>query len=113
MKSKDRRNARMARGFPALHLAISAAAALLAAACTETNSPASNRTVHGLAVAVGAATEPPEPPDFVKASRKGETDYMAVGVTPPDRKIQPRKGDDVKKLESELEATRAQHDKLG
>lgn len=89
-----------------------ALAGLLAAACTQANSPAGNKTVHGLAVAVGAATEPPEPADFVKSTRTGEKDYMPVGVTPPDRTLEPRKGDDVKKLENELEATRSQHDRL-
>lgn len=112
MKSQDRWNTRAPRGLPALHLAAAVMTALLAAACTETNSPASNRTVHGLAVAVGAATEQPDPPDFIKATRTGKTDYMAVGVTPPDRKLQPRKGDDVKKLENELDATLSQHNRL-
>jgi outer membrane biosynthesis protein TonB len=85
---------------------------LFATACTEANSPASNKAIHGLAVTVGAAAEAPEPADFVKASRKGQADYLPVGITPPGRTLQPRKGDDVKKLEDELEATRAQHDRL-
>jgi hypothetical protein len=93
-------------------LVLTAAAALLTAGCTDATSPTSNRTVHSLAVRVGAATDVPDPPDFIKSSRKGDADYMAVGITPPDRKLQPRKGDDVKKLENELESTRSQHDRL-
>jgi hypothetical protein len=46
--------------------------------------------LRGPAKMVGIATTVGEPKDFVVASRRGEGDYIPVGVTPPQHRIKPK-----------------------
>lgn len=113
--AKTSASERRFRRLAALFAIMSASA--LAAACSPTATSAQGTKpegsgLHGIAEAVGAATTVPEAADFVRNSRKGKADYMAVGVTPPDRSVKPLDAKGVEKLQRELDATRSHHDAL-
>jgi hypothetical protein len=88
-----------------LRLASAALAGALAAACAAdavTESP-----IGGAARIVGAATSAPEPAGFVREARPaGQPDFIPVGVTPPGRAAPGRSPEELKQLESELDAQR-------
>lgn len=52
------------------------------------------------------ATPTVETQPFVRESRQGETRYLAVGVTPPKRELQPRSAAQAEQLAAELDAER-------
>jgi hypothetical protein len=60
------------------------------------------------AALIGTATIPSEPKAFVRDQREGTPNYIAVGVTPPKREIQPRNPAAAAALEAELDAQRKQ-----
>jgi hypothetical protein len=90
-------------------------AAFFGAACLAASLAACGQDgpVHGAAQFVGAATTPPQPADFVKATRDPSDDYMAVGVKAPPRPTQPRSPAELKAMENSLEGTRAQLEAAG
>jgi hypothetical protein len=63
--------------------------------------------LNGPARAIGLLPEPVQPKDFVVAGRPTEVQYMPVGIKPPDHPIKPKKPDEVKAMEKELDAARA------
>ena len=73
-----------------------------------------NPGVKGVTDKLNITTNVPPPADFVAKSRPQSLEYMPVGVVPPARGgPAPRKPDQVKALEAEMEGTRARHDRLG
>lgn len=58
------------------------------------------------AALIGSATIPSEPKPFVRDQREATPAYIAVGVTPPQREIQPRSASEAAALEAELAADR-------
>jgi hypothetical protein len=61
---------------------------------------------HEPASFVGLATEPKEPQDFVKETRRDKTDFTPVGIEPAHPPSKPRDAAGVKQLQAELEAQR-------
>jgi hypothetical protein len=72
---------------------------------------APGNVLNGPARWVGWLPEPVQPQDFVVAGRPNEVQYMAVGVKPNDHPIKPRKPDEVKQLEKELDTARSAQEK--
>jgi hypothetical protein len=65
--------------------------ALLGGALGGCSSPLpEDNVLRGPARLVGLATTVGEPKDFVVASRRGEGNYIPIGVTPPEHKIKPK-----------------------
>jgi hypothetical protein len=88
-----------------LRLAAIVMTGALAAGCAA--DAVSEGPAGGVARVVGAATTPPEPAGFVRESRPaGQSDFIPVGVTPQGRPAPGLSADDLKKLESELDAER-------
>jgi hypothetical protein len=88
------------------------AGAVLLLACSPTANSNAQDSAPGVLKSTGFATDVPPAADFVQKSRTGQTDFIPVGVTPPARGVTIRKGADLSKLQSELEATRKTHDRL-
>ena len=59
--------------------------------------------LHGLAEKTGLATPQVEAKDFVKNLHRGDTKFMAVGVTPPAGTLSVRDATGVSNLQKELE----------
>lgn len=57
----------------------------------------------------GSAPKGPEAPDFVANSRRGEQDYMPVGVSAPKRAVRAKSTEGQKALEAELESARSRN----
>jgi len=106
MADRDPRNHRLAARFGVL------AGAVLLLACSPTANSNAQDSAPGVLKSTGFATDVPPAADFVQKSRPGQTDFIPVGVTPPARGVAARKGADLSKLQSELEATRKAHDRL-
>lgn len=88
-----------------------ALASLLLAGCSGTQSTVSS-TIRPLTDAAGFSTHVEQPKEFVTATRPATTDYLAVGVTPPDRKQTVLTPAELAKATEQLDATRSAHDKL-
>jgi hypothetical protein len=104
-----------ARGgtLPRLARRIAAAGLVSAAlaACSGARSTVSS-AVKPLTNATGFSTSVDEPKPFVTATRSANMDYLAVGITPPSRGQKVLTPDELSKATSQLEETRAAHDKL-
>lgn len=92
-------------------LAAAVLAPVLLAACAGTQASVSS-TIRPLTDATGFSTKVDPPKDFVKETRPANMDYMAVGITPPARKQTVLTPAELANATSQLEATRAAHDKL-
>lgn len=103
--SGNQRRARRARPLAA-KLVSAGLAGLLLAACSQ--QPLDERSALKQSGSfLQVTTQTPEPAEFVRQSRPGETlDFIPVGVTPPSRAIRPRAASDVQALESELDRER-------
>jgi hypothetical protein len=55
--------------------------------------------------------EPVEPKDFVKQSRPAETNFLPVGVMPPERQLKVKSSEELKAMRADLEAAALRHDK--
>jgi hypothetical protein len=91
-----------------LVLAVTAAAATKA---QDADQSATNPLID-LARKVKLLPEPVEPKDFVKQTRPAQTDYLPVGVLPPERELKVKTPDELKAMEAELDTARARHDKI-
>ncbi|MBN8535369.1 MAG: hypothetical protein J0L51_14925 [Rhizobiales bacterium] len=58
------------------------------------------------AALIGTATIPSEAKPFVRDQREASPAYIPVGVTPPQRELQPRSASEAAALEAELAAQR-------
>jgi hypothetical protein len=56
--------------------------------------------------------EPVEPKDFVKQSRPAQTDFLPVGVMPPDRRLKVKSPEELKAMQADLEAAGLRHEKI-
>jgi hypothetical protein len=73
------------------HLLATALVGLIAAGLSGCSTPLpEDNVLRGPARLVGLATTVGEPKDFVVASRRGDEQYIPVGVTPPQHKIKPK-----------------------
>jgi hypothetical protein len=72
-------------------LLVTAMLGLLAAGLAGCAAPLpQDNALRGPAQLVGIATTVGEPKDFVIASRRGEGQYIPVGVTPPQHRLKPK-----------------------
>jgi hypothetical protein len=84
-----------------------AALTMLAACSGETN------PVRDVFVAAGAGPKTAATPDFVKASRPANLDYLPVGTEAARRPTPALTADQVKATEAEMDATRARNEAAG
>lgn len=102
------------QGRAASGIVLAAGLSLVAAGCSQAGdgpSPTGSTSspIRGAAELTGFATTVPPAADFVAQSRKGEPEYMPVGITPPARSLKARSPQEVKALEAELDNTLRQH----
>lgn len=94
---------------PSLKAAGAAIAALALGACTmigDVTRPVGEK--------VGFATTVPKAPDFLEQSRMdAPSDFIPVGLTPPDRGDKPMTPEQLKEAEADLQSTLMRHDTLG
>lgn len=91
-----------------LRPAIVVALATLLASCSGDLSP--------LREAYMQAVPKPKPvaaPDFVAGSRKGEAEYLPVGVSAPPRQVRAKSSEGTKALAAELEGARGANEAKG
>ena len=84
-----------------------AAVAILAACSGDTN------PVRDVFVATRAGPKTATTPDFVKASRPANLDYVPVGTVAPSRPTAALTADQVKATEAEMDATRTRNEAAG
>jgi len=91
------------------YLLATALISLLGGALGGCSSPLpEDNILRGPARLVGLSTTVGEPKDFVVASRRGDGDYIPVGVTPPQHKIKPKTPAELAAYENTLNQRRQQ-----
>ncbi|MHB2166062.1 hypothetical protein [Alsobacter sp. R-9] len=83
--------------------------ALLLTGCTSSGEGEAKSPIRGIAEATGFATTPPPAADFVQKTRPADANYLPVGVTPPARGQKAKSPEEIRAMESELDATLNQH----
>jgi hypothetical protein len=92
--------------FPKSFAALPAFAIVAALSACMSAPIAEDNATRQAATAIRVATPITEPAAFVRESRPQQTTYLPVGVTPPQRAIQPRAPAGTAALEAELDAQR-------
>jgi hypothetical protein len=88
--------------------------ALTAAAATSAQDAEKKETnpLIDFARKVKLLPDPVEPKDFVKQTRPAQTDYLPVGVVPPERDLKVKTAEELKAMEAGLDKARSRHDKI-
>jgi hypothetical protein len=111
MSMRRRRNA--ARSTAAILLLSTGLGLFSAAARAGDDAPAGDNVVKRAFKVFGFATDPGPPEDFVVRSRPTtEQDYVPVGRPAFQRSIKPKTPDELKAMQTEFDAVKANHDAI-